>query len=75
MPDLNRAGTRSDAGRNCRDAFLSLAKTCTKLGIPVWVYLGSRLGVTDHHSSNRSTITSEREPYPPAAHTFADATR
>jgi hypothetical protein len=39
------AGTRSDAGRDCRDAFLSLAKTCTKLGIAVWDYLGSRLGV------------------------------
>jgi transposase IS66 family protein len=42
------AGTRSDAGRDCRDAFLSLAKTCTKLGIAVWDYLGSRLGVTGH---------------------------
>jgi len=40
------AGTRSDAGRDCRDAFLSLAKTCSKLGIAVWDYLGSRLGVT-----------------------------
>ena len=39
------AGTRSDAGRDCRDAFLSLAKTCSKLGIAVWDYLGSRLGV------------------------------
>jgi hypothetical protein len=26
-------GTRSDTGRDCRDAFLSLAKTCSKLGI------------------------------------------
>ncbi len=25
-------GTRSDTGRDCRDAFLSLAKTCAKLG-------------------------------------------
>jgi hypothetical protein len=39
------AGTRSDAGRDCRDAFLSLAKTCSKLGIAVWDYLGSRLSV------------------------------
>ena len=38
------AGTRSDAGRDCRDAFLSLAKTCTELGIAVRDYLGSRLG-------------------------------
>ena len=39
------AGTRSDIGRDCRDAFLSLAKTCDKLGIAVWDYLGSRLKV------------------------------
>ena len=36
-------GTRSDTGRDCRDAFLSLAKTCTKLGILFWDYLGDRL--------------------------------
>ena len=27
------AGTRSDLGRDCRDAFLVLTKTCTKLGV------------------------------------------
>jgi hypothetical protein len=42
------AGTRSDVGRDCRDAFLSLAKTCDKLGIAVWDYLGSRLKVAGH---------------------------
>jgi hypothetical protein len=42
------AGTRSDIGRDCRDAFLSLAKTCDKLGIAVWDYLGSRLRVAGH---------------------------
>jgi hypothetical protein len=26
-------GTRSDVGRDCRDAFLGLAKTCAKMGI------------------------------------------
>jgi hypothetical protein len=36
--------TRSDHGRDCRDAFLSLAKTCRKLGISFWDYLGTRLG-------------------------------
>lgn len=36
-------GTRSDIGRDCRDAFLSLAKTCDKLGISFWDYLGNRL--------------------------------
>jgi hypothetical protein len=38
-------GTRSDLGRDCRDAFLGLAKTCAKLGIAFWDYLGSRLAV------------------------------
>jgi hypothetical protein len=27
-------GTRSDPGRDCRDAFLGLLKTCSKLGLP-----------------------------------------
>jgi Transposase IS66 family len=39
------AGTRSDAGRDCRDGFLGLAKTCAKHGVAFWDYLGSRLGV------------------------------
>jgi transposase IS66 family protein len=40
-------GTRSDVGRDCRDAFLGLAKTCTKLGVAFWNYLGSRLAIPD----------------------------
>jgi hypothetical protein len=36
--------TRSDLGRDCRDAFLGLSKTCRKLGISFWDYLGARLG-------------------------------
>ena len=40
-------GTRSQAGRDCRDAFLGLMKTCAKLGIPFWDYLGDRLHVSD----------------------------
>ena len=36
-------GTHSDIGRDCRDAFLGLAKTCSKLGIAFWDYLGARL--------------------------------
>jgi hypothetical protein len=39
------AGTRSDDGRDCRDAFLGLAKTCAKHGVAFWDYLGSRLGI------------------------------
>lgn len=38
-------GTRSDDGRSCRDAFLGLAKTCGKLAVGFWDYLGSRLAV------------------------------
>ena len=38
-------GARSDTGRDCRDAFLALAKTCSKLGISFRDYLGSRLAV------------------------------
>ena len=41
-------GTRSDVGRDCRDAFLGLAKTCAKLGIAFWDYLGSRLAIPDN---------------------------
>jgi hypothetical protein len=40
-------GTRSDTGRDCRNAFLGLAKTCAKLGISFWDYLGDRLAVPD----------------------------
>ncbi|HEY0802039.1 MAG TPA: transposase [Steroidobacteraceae bacterium] len=36
-------GTRSDAGRRCRDTFISLKKTCRKLGISFWDYLNDRL--------------------------------
>jgi hypothetical protein len=38
-------GTRSDEGRDCRDSFLGLAKTCLKLGVSFWGYLGARLAV------------------------------
>ena len=38
-------GTRSDIGRDCRDAFLELAQTCVKLGVAFRDYLGSRLGI------------------------------
>ena len=38
-------GTRSDLGRDCRDAFLGLMKTCAKHSVRFWDYLGARLGV------------------------------
>jgi Transposase IS66 family len=36
-------GTRSDAGRRCRDTFASLKKTCRKLGVRFWDYLQDRV--------------------------------
>ena len=38
-------GTRSDAGRACRDAFHTHTKTCARHGISFWNYLGDRLGI------------------------------
>lgn len=35
-------GTRSDLGRRCRDTFISLKKTCRKLGVSFWNYLQDR---------------------------------
>ena len=40
-------GTRSDAGRKCRDTFTSLKKTCRKLGISFWQYLQDRIENVD----------------------------
>src|SRR5881227_3253315 len=36
-------GTRSDSGRQCRDTFASLKKTCRKLGVRFWDYLRDRV--------------------------------
>ena len=36
-------GTRSDAGRRCRDTFASLKKTCRKLAVNFWDYLRDRV--------------------------------
>lgn len=41
------ATTRSEAGRQARDTFLSLKKTCQKLGISFWDYLHDR--ITQQH--------------------------
>ena len=40
-------GTRSEAGRDARDIFLGLMKTCQKLGVSFFDYLGHRLDVQD----------------------------
>lgn len=36
-------GTRSEAGRRCRDTFLSLKKTCRKHGVSFWAFLKDRI--------------------------------
>ncbi len=38
-------GTISDKGRDARDVMLGLAKTCSKLGLSFFDYVGDRLGV------------------------------
>lgn len=38
-------GTWSETGRDARDVFLGLMKTCHKLGVPFFHFLGSRLDV------------------------------
>ena len=40
-------GTRSDLGRQCRDTFISLKKTCRNLGLSFWDYLNDRIARAD----------------------------
>jgi hypothetical protein len=40
--------TRSDPGRQCRDTFTSLKKTCRKLGVSFWSYLNDRVSHAGH---------------------------
>ena len=40
-------GTRSEAGRVARDVLFGLMKTCAKLSLSSFAYLGDRLGVPD----------------------------
>ena len=58
-------GTRSDTGRDCRDAFLSLNKTCAKLRIAFWDYLGVRLAgqidfIIDQASNSMNQVAAAR---------------
>jgi Transposase IS66 family len=39
--------TRSAAGKRARDTFLGLLKTCAKLAVSFWDYLGARLKIPD----------------------------
>ena len=44
-------GTVSRDGRQARDSMLGLMKTCQKLGLSFWHYLGDRLGIGTSHPS------------------------
>jgi hypothetical protein len=44
-------GTMSEAGRNARDVMLGLMKTCRKLGVSFFTYLGDRLGLNASSSA------------------------
>ena len=43
--DQQSGGTISDKGREARDVMLGLAKTCMKLKVSFYHYLGVRLGI------------------------------
>lgn len=58
-------GTRSDLGRACRDAFLSLYKTCAKNGIAFWDYLGDRLHVPGNKPIPQLPQLIHARPQPP----------
>ena len=45
-------GTRSDLGQKCRDTFVSLKKTCRKLGLSFWAYLHDR-----HHEQKLPSLS------------------
>lgn len=53
-------GTRSEAGRACRDAFLGVLLTCGKLGVSFWGYLGHRLGVPETAAPHRPDLVRLR---------------
>ncbi len=54
------AGTRSDEGRKCRDTFISLKKTCRKLGVSFWQYLTDRHGIGEQKNPLLQDMVIER---------------
>jgi hypothetical protein len=52
--------TRSDNGRDCRDTSLSRIKTCQKLNILFWDYLGERLGLSQDSVPNLADLVAAR---------------
>jgi hypothetical protein len=55
-------GTRSDLGRQCRDTFIRLKKTCRKLGVSFWDYLNDRIAQADRIPFLPTLITTSAAP-------------
>ena len=53
-------GTRSDEGQRCRDTFISLKKTCRKLGISFWDFLYDRMCLPESSIPPLSDLLRER---------------
>ncbi len=58
-------GTRSDEGRKCRDTFISLKKTCRKLGVSFWQYLTDRHGIGEQMIPPLQDMLTERASFAP----------
>lgn len=58
--------TRSEDGRQCRDTFLSLKRTCQKNDISFWAYLADRLGISPGTVSRLTDIIRQRAAPAPA---------
>ncbi len=58
-------GTRSDEGRKCRDTFISLKKTCRKLGVSFWQYLTDRHGIGEQMIPPLQDMVTERASFAP----------
>src|SRR3712207_9296882 len=58
-------GTMSEGGRMARDVLVGLMKTCRKLGVSFFRYLGERLRVPVPSPSRRSRTWSVRPPRRP----------
>ena len=54
--------TRSEKGRQARDTFISLKKTCRKLGISFWKYLQDRIGHLNHIPPLPELIRQQAQP-------------
>jgi hypothetical protein len=46
LPMMSVEETRGDLGQRCRDTFMSLKRTCQKLGVSFWQYLTDRISHT-----------------------------